>query len=873
MPSTTTHHDEIDAPRRRGRDGAAESLAAVGVVLLGQAATAPAEGSGEGSAEVAPPPSLQERFFDDYHGAALITATAVIAVLLVVRKMLAAAGAMSKYGEGLDRAVRVQIKQAENAGNFSAAGDLLFANDRPEEAAELYEKAGDWIRAGEALDKAGNIQKAAASFKKGGATLMAADAFARRKQYQNAAREYLLAEVPERAAECFAKAKDYARAAELFHRADRLREAGECYDRLGDKPMAADLFKAEFERQFDLARGELKSIKEACDLAARAAEYLADAGKAGEAADLLFRAGFKRRAAELYTDIGDVDKAASIYIDANRPMHAAKLYESVGDGKKASRYRAEAKLSEGDKRAAAAEYASAGDFLRAAELYNELRDFEPAADMFDKAGDVRMAADLYRLVGDNTRAAAAYEKAGDFAQAMALYHEAGDFKAELQSAKAANDFFRVGRILLDHGRKEDALAAFQRIDSHDVHFPEASVLQGDILRELGRLDVAFQKYKAAVGDAPPSKANVDILYKMALTAEQAEVAVQALQLFESVIGVDYYYRDASERASQIRQQLTTAGAMRPVLGMSVVAGSAAASVYVDPAGAAAAAAQPASPAVPAAAAAPAAAVAASPAKPEKKRYEVMDEIARGGMGVVFKAKDTVLDRIVAYKLLASNLKTNKVAVKYFLREAQAAAKMAHPNIVTVFDAGEQDGEYYMAMEYVDGQTLKALVNRQGAFPEKLVRYIFVHACRGLQYAHSQGLVHRDIKPGNMMLTRDRALKIMDFGLAKFVEEAAANHTRAIGTPYYMSPEQILGKELDGRTDLYSLGVSMFECATGQVPFSKGDLSYHHLHTDPPRARDLNPNISQELSDIIYKCMAKDPDGRYGSVEELMNVVR
>jgi serine/threonine-protein kinase len=189
--------------------------------------------------------------------------------------------------------------------------------------------------------------------------------------------------------------------------------------------------------------------------------------------------------------------------------------------------------------------------------------------------------------------------------------------------------------------------------------------------------------------------------------------------------------------------------------------------------------------------------------------------------------------------------------------------------VTVYDAGEQGDEYYMAMEYVEGQTLKSLVTRQGAFPEKLIRYIIIHACRGLQYAHDRGLVHRDVKPGNMMLTPERALKIMDFGLAKFLEDAQAAHTRAIGTPYYMSPEQIVGKDLDGRSDLYSLGVSMFECATAKVPFAKGDLTYHHLHTPPPAAGDVNPTISKELSDLILRCMSKKPDDRFTSANELM----
>jgi serine/threonine protein kinase len=120
-----------------------------------------------------------------------------------------------------------------------------------------------------------------------------------------------------------------------------------------------------------------------------------------------------------------------------------------------------------------------------------------------------------------------------------------------------------------------------------------------------------------------------------------------------------------------------------------------------------------------------------------------------------------------------------------------------------------------------------------------------------------------------MLTRDRTVKIMDFGLAKFVEEVQANHTRAIGTPYYMSPEQIVGKDLDGRSDIYSLGVSMYECATGKVPFSKGDLSYHHLNTVPEPVHALNPKLSRELSDVIMRCMAKTPDDRFASANDLL----
>ena len=196
----------------------------------------------------------------------------------------------------------------------------------------------------------------------------------------------------------------------------------------------------------------------------------------------------------------------------------------------------------------------------------------------------------------------------------------------------------------------------------------------------------------------------------------------------------------------------------------------------------------------------------------------------------------VLGRIVAYKILGENLRDNETAVKYFLREARAAAALSHPNIVTIFDAGEQEGEFYMAMEFVEGTTLKELIRRTGALPDEQVRYIIINSCRALQYAHSKGVIHRDIKSGNVMITRDKTLKIMDFGLAKVIEEVR-NHTTVVsGTPYYMSPEQTLGKNVDPRTDISSLGVTLFELATATLPFREGNLPYHHVHTPPPNPR-------------------------------------
>jgi len=255
------------------------------------------------------------------------------------------------------------------------------------------------------------------------------------------------------------------------------------------------------------------------------------------------------------------------------------------------------------------------------------------------------------------------------------------------------------------------------------------------------------------------------------------------------------------------------------------------------------------------------------------RYQITGELGRGGMGIVYKAQDTALDRIVAYKVLPDMLAENPSALKNFMREAKAAAKLNHPGIVTVFDTGEQDGRYYIAMEYVDGTTLKEILRRRGVISPPGILHVLVQVCEALAYAHENRVVHRDIKSANTMWTRDKKAKIMDFGLAKVVEEVR-NHTTVVsGTPYYMSPEQTLGRNIDHRTDIYSLGVTIFEMATGTVPFKEGNIPYHHVHTAPPDVRDIRPELPDSLASVVNRCLQKAPGDRYQSAREILAEVR
>jgi serine/threonine-protein kinase len=253
-------------------------------------------------------------------------------------------------------------------------------------------------------------------------------------------------------------------------------------------------------------------------------------------------------------------------------------------------------------------------------------------------------------------------------------------------------------------------------------------------------------------------------------------------------------------------------------------------------------------------------------------YELLDEIGRGGMGVVYKARDRRLGRVVALKRLPENLRDHPTAVQLFLREARAAAALNHPNIVTLFDADQEDGNYYITMELLEGFPFDAILKKRGRLTPLDVVRLGVQVAAGLQYAHEQRIVHRDIKTANLYFTKDRTVKIMDFGLAKMIEEVRRSTTVVGGTPYYMAPEQAVGEHVDHRADLYSFGVTLFEMLTGRVLFGKGDIVYHHRHSPPSDPRSHAEGIPDALAELVLRLLAKSPDDRYQTTAEVRSLL-
>src|SRR3984893_12587184 len=252
-------------------------------------------------------------------------------------------------------------------------------------------------------------------------------------------------------------------------------------------------------------------------------------------------------------------------------------------------------------------------------------------------------------------------------------------------------------------------------------------------------------------------------------------------------------------------------------------------------------------------------------------YKILEKLGEGGMGVVYKAVDINLDRTVAIKALNTELTGNPELEQRFRAEAKAQANLNHTNLATLYALLIEGGRPWMVMEYIEGETFEQMVQRRGPIPGNDATPLFRQALLGVGYAHRMGVIHRDIKPSNMMVNKQGIVKVMDFGIAKVLGARGMTKTGTqMGTAFYMSPEQVLNRGVDIRSDIYSLGVTLYEMLTANVPF-KGDSDYQimtdHVNLPPPLPTKFYPYIPQGLQNAVLKALEKTPDTRFQTVEE------
>jgi serine/threonine protein kinase len=257
-------------------------------------------------------------------------------------------------------------------------------------------------------------------------------------------------------------------------------------------------------------------------------------------------------------------------------------------------------------------------------------------------------------------------------------------------------------------------------------------------------------------------------------------------------------------------------------------------------------------------------------------YRILDKLGEGGMGIVYKAHDTTLDRVVALKFLPRYLTSDATEKERFFHEARAASALSHPNITTIYEIREFENQLYLAMEYIEGKTLKKLVEEETPSIKKVLE-IAIQVCDGLAAAAEKGVIHRDIKSDNIMVTPKGQVKITDFGLAKLKGASKLTKTGStLGTASYMSPEQTVGEKVDHRSDIFSFGVVLYELLTERLPF-RGEhhaaIAYSIVNEEPQRIARFNEKVTPEIERIVLKALAKDKDERYQHIDDMLADLR
>jgi len=265
-------------------------------------------------------------------------------------------------------------------------------------------------------------------------------------------------------------------------------------------------------------------------------------------------------------------------------------------------------------------------------------------------------------------------------------------------------------------------------------------------------------------------------------------------------------------------------------------------------------------------------------RPTLGRYEILSEIAHGAMGVVYKARDPLIDRVVAIKTVTIGLSAAETEAfeRRFFREAKSAGRLNHPNVVTIHDVGKSDDVAYIAMEFLDGQSLREIIDSGVVLPPQRIADIAAEIAEGLAFAHRNQVVHRDVKPANVMVLASGAVKITDFGIALLPTGTRTLAGNVFGSPRYTSPEQVMGRPVDGRSDIFSLGAVVYEMLTGQPPFCGGDLNsiLKQVLSEPtPPPSSHNPKLPRAFDHIVGKALAKDPNDRYQDAREMANDLR
>lgn len=623
------------------------------------------------------------------------------------------------------------------------------------------------------------------------------------------------------AASWMVKAGDLTLAAQLYSQKGRHLKAGQTYEKANDLPNAAlSYVKA---KKFDLAIGvfgrhtfigaDASGKQAALEQQAAAAEQclaLLSNPKSSQGLDDAQRKGLLEAVARSMEFSDRCETAAGLFRQIGQPERAGTIYLRQGALEKAAQC-----FSEAGKTREAAEVK--GRFFEAAQRWPE------AGAAYAQAGQFRRAGDCFSKANDALRASDCYAKAGEY--------------------------FGAGLALVHLNKWEGAIPLLQKVHESHAHFDESRALLGRCFYELKDYAHSVAALENHLTGKRVESSNIDYYWMLALAYEQLGELVKSRDILLKIHTLDIGFRDASQRLSNINTRISmTAAATPSAFGATGISTASSGDVQATQ-------------------------VMEMVANQLGRRYEFQKELGRGGMGVIYLAKDTVLDRLVALKFLGSLVDGNDEFRKRFEREAKAAAKVNHPNVVSIYDIGTQEGKAFIAMEYIEGGDLSKYLRHKGRLPVREAVNFISQACSALEAVHRAGIVHRDIKPENIVITRGALVKLMDFGLALVPEMRLTGKGVIMGTPLYMSPEQVRGQDIDARGDIYSLGMVLYELLTGSPAFVDGNILQSQCEETPKPPSQKAEGIPQAMDELVMKCLAKNREDRFASAQEMLDALR
>lgn len=651
------------------------------------------------------------------------------------------------------------------------------------------------------------------------------------------------------------KDREYARMGEVYAAVKRHKDAAKWFGKAGERRQAAE----EWARAGYTLKAAKLLMKEG-DYAT-AGRFFEEKGKYVLAAQAYAKLGDSPSAASAYAKAGKHDLAAQTFITYFRETNDAPpaqvaaadacftllqdpaMTEKMDPESRRTLTAQVARRFEQSKRIdlAAQLFQQAGEMAHAGELYASLGKLELAARCMQEAGKTREAALIgakyYESIQRWAEAGMAYAGAQEFRRAGDCFAKTNDYARAADAYAKGGEYYGAALALVHMKKTQEAIPLLQKVSESDKSFDVSRALLGRCFYELHDYAHCAATLDNHLLGKRVEHGNIEYFYMLALAYEQLGELAKSRDILYRIRTVDVEYRDVSQRLSSISSRISLgAEVARPAPIYSGAGDERSVMLTVE--------------------------------NLLGGRYRLDRELGRGGMGTVYLARDTQLDRPVALKFLGSLVDDSDEYRQRFVREAKAAARVNHPNIVSIYDISANMGKAYIAMEFVEGESLNKRIKDAGTLPPREAVNMILQACSALDAIHQAGIIHRDIKPDNLLIAKGGLIKLTDFGLAKAENARITASNIIMGTPAYMSPEQTRDADVDARSDIYSLGLVLYEMLTGKSVFRGGDLLSRQQTEIPPNPGTLAEGIPPELDAIVMKCIEKKPEDRFQTAAEL-----